>query len=637
MMLPARSTVLAGLGWMWASLVLLLGQTYVVQADDQLDLGGGLFVTAEYGQSFADLSQDLASIQQFVDQGQPLEALGLYKSGQHAEASPGVKRSLASLGDDLANAPPTEHTPPFLFHLYGQADRALNLAFDVQKLNYINNEIEQVLNTQPQYAKDAILAINLYMYAAHLWYASVRQCQLQTNDQFNPQVVGASGVELVLKPLEEFMALWMGSGQAVASTEGDSLYAWAQTLGVDFGTTDTASGEALVNTRIKLFYQEAASLLATDAACSSNNPGSVERLWQLALNVETEMTKALIQGFLGSLYDTEQNEGRLQVYSMALVPTLSKCRPSVYKTFHEQLIESTTLPSDTTWITDLANLIPDVTYCLGGFSCSELGNTRIGACSSHDVVRPIMGGFYPQTPVGNVAAADLDIYQLQILTSLKSNAYGYLMYMNGANIRKAQVQTSNEPTEYVSLHDIAVSSERSSAQPEFDIYVTYNGEKNYADLFIQEALLEQSKWTASAQIATYVASTAAYQILFLEAITKLRIAVAECEEADPGIGYVQPTLNPIDEAVALLVGSMEGAKLGGSPDLEDGRLVFHVANKHAFQFGTSNSQLYANSVSTMEDLFFAARGELDALDCANLAISTEALLRYSMVGLFYSF
>ena len=78
---------------------------------------------------------------------------------------------------------------------------------------------------------------------------------------------------------------------------------------------------------------------------------------------------------------------------------------------------------------------------------------------------------------------------------------------------------------------------------------------------------------------------------------------------------------------------MEGAKLGGSEDLQDGQLVYHMANQHAFQFDTMNQYQYADSVSVMEDLLFAARGQLDALDCSDLEVTTESLLKYAMVGI----
>jgi len=233
--------------------------------------------------------------------------------------------------------------------------------------------------------------------------------------------------------------------------------------------------------------------------------------------------------------------------------------------------------------------------------------------------------------VSKVAAADLDVYQLKILTSLNANFFADMLYNHGANIAKYRKDGSNDPLEYVSIHDIAVSSERSSAQPFFDIYVSYNNEKDYGDKVIQEALAGTSKWVASQQIAGIIGTTAAYQILFLEAVTKLKIAVQGCREADPTIG-VNLVLNPIDEAAALLIGSMEGAKLGGSPDLEDGQLIYNMANRHAFQFNTINKSQYANSVSIIEDLLFAARGELDGLVCDNLERTTEAILRYAMVG-----
>lgn len=176
-----------------------------------------------------------------------------------------------------------------------------------------------------------------------------------------------------------------------------------------------------------------------------------------------------------------------------------------------------------------------------------------------------------------MAAADLDVYQIKILASLKANAFAHLMYMNGANIQKFRTN-DNDPLEYVSIHDIAVSSERSSAQPFFDIFVNYNNEKNYGDVVITEALTDKSKWAASQQIAEIVSTTASYQVLFLEAVTKMEIAVEECKEAvEDGELVVNPTLNPIDEAAGKSIyahNSEEAMESDGSCSLEYHRLFF---------------------------------------------------------------
>mmetsp|Transcript_20174 Transcript_20174/g.43553 ORF Transcript_20174/g.43553 Transcript_20174/m.43553 type:complete len:769 (+) Transcript_20174:34-2340(+) len=587
-----------------------------------IDLGGSI-ITRTNVQPYADLSQDMAEIGNLIAQNQPAEGLRLYQSGQHAESAPGVRLSLEALADSLVAADPK--TPSFLFHLYGQADRQLNLAFDSAKLSYINNQITEYFSTQPALALEATYVLNVWMVATHLLYNGVYECHKRAQAD-DPDA--ATVDDLGMAGWDKFMALWIGSGQQPGATNGDSLYAWTQRVSSDLGYSNGAPGlESPTNTRLKLLYSEAVTLLSTAGACRNGNAATADRLWQLVVNAVSEMSKPLFQGLLVAL--KAQDAPRVDLYAKALVPQLAKCRPSLYKKFHESWITGRYQVGDD--VSELLSMIPDLTFCFG-YSCQDLGNTEIGACDTFDVFRPTLGGYVPQSEVGNVAAADLDILQIKILTELSSNKFAEFMYMNGANIAKYRQQGTNDPLDYVSLHDIGVSSERSSAQPFFDIYVTYHDEKDYADKIVRGALTGASKWKASQQISEIVALTSAYQILLMEAITKLKIATQECRDADPEIG-VTFTLNPIDEAAALLIGSMEGAMLGGSRDLEDGQLIYNIANRHAFQFNTINSAQYAKSVSTIEDLLFAARAELDALDCENLELSTESILKYAMVGI----
>ena len=232
--------------------------------------------------------------------------------------------------------------------------------------------------------------------------------------------------------------------------------------------------------------------------------------------------------------------------------------------------------------------------------------------------------------------ADLDIHQMKILLELQASQFAEFLYMHGSNIAKFG-QDPNDPVQYVSLHDIAVTSERNSASPWFEAFVNYNNNEFYADDVIRAALdtsNADNKWKSTDQIVEIVTTTAAYQILLLEGVSKLKIAVSECRDADPEQGP-DFALDPIDEAAALIVGSMEGPLLGGSSDLEDGQLIYNINNRHAFQFGTftDGGNHYSKSVSVIEDLLFAAKAQLDALDCDNLEATTESILKHSMVGI----
>ena len=112
----------------------------------------------------------------------------------------------------------------FLFHLYGQADRSLNLAFATQKLQYMNNIIEEIFDTKPELTVEAIWIMNVDMYATHILFNGVYECEKRSQaknlDLFN----------IVMAGFDEFIALWIGSGLTPGGTNGNSLYTWTQTM-----------------------------------------------------------------------------------------------------------------------------------------------------------------------------------------------------------------------------------------------------------------------------------------------------------------------------------------------------------------------------------------------------------------------
>jgi len=353
-----------------------------------VDLGGSIKTRTDV-QTFVDLSQDIGEIRNLVAQNQPEEAFRIYREGQHSEIQAGVKRSLKSLADEMVGADPK--TPSFLYHLYGQADRTLNLAFDTQKLGYIDSVIEEIFTTKPELAVEAIWIMNVWMYATHVLYNGVYECQKRSQSD-NPQLV-----DIGMAGFDKFIALWIGGGQQPGASNGDSLYAWSQLQGEAFGTNDP---ESQVNTRIKLLYSEAITLMSTEDACTRENPNTAGRLWQLVVNTVSEMSKPLFQGMIGAI--NGRQEDLVNLYAKALVPQTAKCRPSLYKRMHESLILGTFINDPTV----IANLpiddIPDLTFCFG-YSCQDLGNTQIGACEDFDVFRPTLAGYVPLTEVGNVS------------------------------------------------------------------------------------------------------------------------------------------------------------------------------------------------------------------------------------------
>ncbi len=215
---------------------------------------------------------------------------------------------------------------------------------------------------------------------------------------------------------------------------------------------------------------------------------------------------------------------------------------------------------------------------------------------------------------------DLDILQLQILTSLEAYSAAKYLYLFGRNSLKSTTTSTNQTAvQFNSLQYFATSTARQNAGSIYNAFVSYYNDPYYANTTISNTLDGLGKWgDAPADVRTaVVASTAAFQITYMYAWSELEDALQDCLRGNKLAN--DGNLNSWDEVAALYIGSLEGPNAGGSVDLEDGQLFWNLANQRAFQFQTVADGGFSQADSNMEDFLFAGKGELDALDCVNLA------------------
>jgi hypothetical protein len=211
------------------------------------------------------------------------------------------------------------------------------------------------------------------------------------------------------------------------------------------------------------------------------------------------------------------------------------------------------------------------------------------------------------------------------------------VYVYGSNVPAIR-KSENDGLKMVSLSQLAKSSERREADPVFSQFVSYFDNQEYADKAILEALDGTGKWgtRTAKERAEAIALTSSFQIVYIEIIRKLNNAVDECLVSDPELGVGYASGHRIDEAAAMIIGSMEGHGIGGSSDLDDGQLLWNLANERAFQFQTTNKMNYAEVNSEIFDLLYAAKGELDAVACTNLERSVSKLEQLMTVAVIQS-
>jgi len=509
-------------------------------------------------------------------------------------------------------------TPSFLYHLYGLSDR--NLDDDLENnLSYADTFVRSRMNRMAEGTGDALVALHLWMYATHVLYDGLYKCQLLANGG-NPGMfeLGGGG-------MDEFIALWIGHEQKDGTTKGHSLYAMTQYAYELFSSSSdiAASPEAPTNTQIKLLYQQGRQALSFPDACSQHDENTVPVLWSVTQQIIAASYIPLMQLLLHAL--KHEDIERIQLYALAIIPQTSQCRPSVYKRLKDTLLDGIV---NANRIDTIIQNLQSIYGCLG-FTCEDIGSLNDdgkSSCVDNPQDRPL-AEYQPRNGVYWEAKIDLDILQLGILASLKANDFAEYLYLYGRNASRryplttainSDVSTDQLPT---SLHFLATDANRKAANPYYSYWIKYHDNQKYADDLILETLQQRhSTWGQKAtpqQVAAVVTKTASFQILYMTVFFKLANSVQACNDNVAGAS------NEWDEAIALLVGSLEGPKEGGSFDLDDGKLFWNLANEHAVQFQTSSDDGFSLINEEMEELFYAGRAEIK--DCRGLEESANGI------------
>lgn len=233
------------------------------------------------------------------------------------------------------------------------------------------------------------------------------------------------------------------------------------------------------------------------------------------------------------------------------------------------------------------------------------------------------------------AKIDLDILQVKILTSLQSYSFAKYLYSYGRN-SPLPSENDGDPYKLRSLEKFALSTDREAATPFYNEFVGYFDDIYYANTAVKNALEGKGKYgAASVEARTeVVAKTCAYQIMYMYLLAEMADVINDCQSQDTldNVGGVHSW----DEVAAFLIGSLEGPTEGGSPDTDDGQLMWNLANKRAFQFQTVNEEGYSKTNSEIESLLFAGLGQLDAFDCDNLSKTVTRLQHFLLIPVIQS-
>jgi hypothetical protein len=374
-------------GLLLAVLGLCLGQVQI--RAQGTELGGGV-VTRTNQELWADLPLDIRIIRERIENKKSNEALDIYLNGRIAQSAPGVFKSLQSLTDELVAGSPSDATPNYLYQLYGLAGRSTDFNSLKEQGRYAENYIRAALTEGYEYSGDAILVLNVWMYATHLLYNGIHKCQKMINaDEQGLFQLGGGG-------MDEFIALWISHDGGTGTSGGSGLYSLTNYAAELFGTE---SGEANANTAIKQLFHEGTVILSFPNVCTTGDARTVPQLWSVVQRMTSQMMVPLIQLLIDSLM--EENAERVKFHALAVVPQVSQCRPSIYKKLKAELLGNTvSFAKNQEIISELQR-----TYDCFGLTCADIGaykQDQVPQCEDFPINYP-MAEYTPTTQVHSVS------------------------------------------------------------------------------------------------------------------------------------------------------------------------------------------------------------------------------------------
>lgn len=199
--------------------------------------------------------------------------------------------------------------------------------------------------------------------------------------------------------------------------------------------------------------------------------------------------------------------------------------------------------------------------------------------------------------------------------------YGHNSYLSGPGDLIVQYRT---------LQSMATSTERSIAKPYYEMFESYNKDPDYADAAVMDAMLGRNRFADASysQRTQIILGTLSYQVVYMDALSQCSTAMMKCE-----LGDLNSAAHYWDGCAAGLVGSLEGQQLGGSKSVNDGVLLYTLANVVAEPMGRANQDYYAIINSKIVDALWSGKGLLLAGKCSTAEHIADEMFQYTLVPL----
>jgi len=442
---------------------------------------------------------------------------------------------------------------------------------------------------------DGALAFNVMMACWGSLYEMLEACQ--RND-------GNTAADM-RTALDTAAAFWVGAGQVKNDDEiGYMLYNLAENAGARF---DQDQGETQINTLIL----ESFNFLLSDIDTNKCASGGYADIRRKVKELYSFMNVVLVQTLLHEVQEVD-NRGvsdYVELYSLAILPQIAACDPSLYDTLVELTVDAD-VSSDTK--AQVISAIQKSYSCLG-ITCSDVGGyqgTEIPQCDdSPSAGLPSLADYTTSTDVRGKSHIDRDIKQIKIF--MQNEAYQAAMdhYKYGWNT-------------FLTLQELATNQFSPGPSEEFELFKGYyqTSEYEFADSLITNVIGNTSPFDVAStdQRTNLVVGVLQGVVMYLATIAELESAVELCVQDEQA-----SVMNRWDGGAAFFIGSAEGTVSGGQ---DGGELLFGLAKDLCNQFGTCEPTGAAVNEKVVQGLI-AGSNALSSMQCQQASSVLETVIK----------
>lgn len=216
------------------------------------------------------------------------------------------------------------------------------------------------------------------------------------------------------------------------------------------------------------------------------------------------------------------------------------------------------------------------------------------------------------------------------------------IYMSGKNSIKDKANANDDSldsVEYTSIHSIAKSALRKGTLF-YDEMEEYNSNDPYfADNLVRD-ILKGDIYTNEPRStrASIVYNTILTHVIYFYVLGLMSDATNKCTNESDSNSFQRSrnmeATKAWDRVAALIVGSLEDSKVGGSDDYTDGVSLWNLANKRGSEFSRLNDDGFAVVNQQVQNYLLSGKGQIQHQSCIYLSRTSKNIAHMLLIPMF---